>query len=210
MIPQPKSYREYCKKFHTLTPMTMFNMRETESDNLPAKYPYQVGDTNIPGTMKGRIELLYVLKSFPKPHDNSRYRVFVLARNGLYVEEITHAQVQEPIDFRSMFLKFVKPVGSTGTLIINKPDSRLILFLKNYTWVEKINGKQYPNSFDSSDMKDIKTHSVVIKSPDYKDPIETEVTPELLHALRTNRTYLHLRADNYVPFSGIIPYHPRY
>lgn len=214
MIPMQPSYREYCKKFSSMLPVTMFNMRDIPANKYAGQY--QFGDTNIPGTLKGKIELLYVLKSFPKQHDNSKYQLFVLAKKGIFVEEVAHSERDEPIVFRNIFLRWFKNFGPTRYLLINPPnDSRQIMILSEVRYEEVINGVVVSNSYDFNELsevekKKIHEHYLFIKAKELARPMRVEFDPNLYKALKWGETYLHLRADNYVPWDMVKPYHPRY
>ena len=213
MIPQPINYIEYCKKNKSnLTPLTMFNMRDIPENTGPFNR-LQFGDSNIPGTYKGQIELLYVLKSYPKLDDNSKYQLFFITKAGLLAEDLMHSNYDAPINFRTMFLRYIKGFGLYNCLAINRPKTRMIDFLTNVRWEEVIDGVVKPNSyyFYDNEPKEMKSHTIMIYANELTDkPIEVKFSKYLYEALRYNLTYLHLRADNYVDFSEIRPYHPRF
>lgn len=211
-IPMPESYAQYCKKFSSLTPMTMFNMRDIPI-NKPAGR-YQVGDTNIPGTLKGKIELLYVLRSYPKQHDNSKYQLFVIAKSGVFTEEMTHSDRDEPIVFRNIFLRWFKSFSPWGCLVINPPeDSRQILFLSDVKYQEQVNGKFVSNTYDyrvKSKKEKITQHMLYITANELKAPMPVKYDENLYDAIKNGLSYIHLRNDNYVKWNNIDPYLPRY
>lgn len=210
----PPSYKEYCKKFSSLLPTTMFNMRDIPANK--GMVPVEYGDTNIPGTLKGKLELLYVLKSFPKQHDNSKYQLFVIAKKGIFCEEVTHSERDEPIVFRNIFLRWYKNFGPSGYLVINPPnDSRQIMFLSDVKYEEMVNGKRLSNTYNyltlsEKEKEKINCHFLFIKANELKAPMKVEYDENLYKALKYGCTYIHLRADNYVPWDNIKPYHPRY
>jgi len=213
-IQMPPSYIEYCRKFSSLTPTTMFNIRDTPVNKPIAKYEY--GDTNIPGTLKGKIDLMYVLKSFPKQHDNSKYQMFVISRHSILTEEVVHSERDEPIVFRNVFLRYFKHYSPYGGLITNLPDdSRQIIFLSDVKYQEQINRKFVSNTYNFLSKSDkekasVTQHMIYVMAPELKEPMGIPYDENLYIALKNGQTYLHLRNDNYVEWKNIVPYHPRY
>ena len=171
---------------------------------------YEVADTFVTGLAKGSFKLYYALKSFPSLTDNRKYVLYFVTSHGLFVEECTHSQWDEPIDFRNITARFVHQFG-LGDILINAPDSRALLPLYDVHYDEHIDGVCKPNSFDFNEHPELANlpHTLIIHSSEYDD-IELPYDANLYDALRYNHCYLHLRADNYTPLEALRLWTPSY
>ena len=210
MITMPESYVEYCQRHHGfMTPYTTYNMLDKPKDD--SRY-YIWSDTNIPGVLKGRMELLWLLKSYPKRHDNRYFYLYAVSKQGIFVEENLHAMTDIPVKFHNIYMKFLHDFGHTCDIITNEPDTRQIVFLYNVQYNEIIDGKHMPNSFDFRSHPDLecKTHELSLKGENHDRPLIIPYDKNVYRALKHGGSYIHLRRDNYLPIEDFEPYNAIY
>ena len=205
----PPSYVEECKRLHTDPPYTMYLIHKMpKGDN----HYYEISDSWVPGTPRGRFKLLYALRSFPRRHKNDRYTLFLVTSYGIFVEEMTHAIYDEPIDFRTIYARFVHEFYS-GDIIINVPGTRQLLPLYNVRYEEMIRDTVLPNSFYYYDHPEMEVkedqHWLILYSSNH-EPVKIPFDGNLYKALRHGASYLHLRADNYIKWHNIKTWHPSF
>ena len=206
-IKMPPSYVEITKHETFKSSYTMYNLAHK-----PTKYdhPYEIIDSHVPGTPRGGFKLYYALRSFPRKHTNDRYALFFVTNNGIFVEEVSHSCMDEPINFRSIYAKYYHGF-TNGDICINKPGTRLLQFIYDAEFEEIIDGKSYPNSFDFYDhpeYSDCEDHRLILSGENLDEEIEIDFCKELYKAMRIKQIYLHLRSDNYIPWEMIRPWHP--
>jgi hypothetical protein len=216
-IKMPPNYIEYCKKYSKLTPWTMYRYHKKPESNSSDSFYYAYADRVKIGTgdPTAQLQLLYALRSYPKKNDNSKYTLYVLATDGIYTEEGGfHAQTNEPIRFCNTYLQKLSDFNYMKNLAVNTPGTRMIKFIFNYKYQEKLNGKIMPNSFDflyhKNEYPDIWEHSLIVIGDDMREPITIDYDETLYKAIKLGQTYLHLRSDNYIDFSLIDTYHPSF
>lgn len=189
-------------------PRTSYNISKLDQ-GVPNSV-YQITDTFIPGTPRGKFTLLYALKSYARQHDNRMYTVFFVTHQGIFKDEHIRTEYSEPIDFRNVFARFLFGF-SDNSLCVNYPGSRALLFLHNVRWEEVINGKHYPNSYDFN-RDPVPTHGIhriIVWSSDCP-PVDIKWNPYVYEALRHNVPYLNLREDNYVPIGNVRFWNPTF
>ena len=220
MIAMPPNYIEYCKKYSKLTASTMYKYHKRPEPYGNEAYSYYAyADRHMVGSgdPTGRFDLLYALRSYPKMNDSSKYTLYVLASDGVYVEENGFRAIEnEPIKFCNVYLLKLGDFSAMGNLVIDKPGTRALQFIYNYKYQEEINGIIMPNSFDFFYHKDeypdecVKSHNILVTGKDVDEPISLEYNKALYKAIKDGRTYLHLRADNYIDFKLLDTYHPSF
>ena len=213
-IKMPPSYIEITKLKHMLEPCTWYNISKIPTGVNPY---YHLADTKVPCAPRGSFKLMYALKSYPHNTDNSRYMIFFITTQGLYIDERQHAQYDEPIHMRNINARFLSKFGQ-GDLCVNMPHKRNLLFIYDVTYDEIIGNKSYPNAFDYFSHKDDKElgnlkhqlvihgHNILMKPVD----ITLDWHPDLYRALQHRQMYLHLREDNYINMRNIRFWNPTF
>ena len=173
---------------------------------------YIWSDTNIPGVLKGKMELLWILKSYPKRHDNRYFYLYAVSKQGIFIEEGLHAMTDVPVRFRSMYMRFFHDFGKTSDIITLEPDTRQLIFLFDVEYTESIDGKNMPNTFDFREHPELepKSHELTLKASNQERPLIIPFDAHVYNALKKRASYIHVRRDNYIRIDEFEPYTTTY
>lgn len=207
-IRMPESYVTKCRNLSIVPPSTSYHIAKLDK-GVPNSV-YQITDTFIPGTPRGKFTVLYALKSFARQHDNRMYTVFFVTKQGVFKDEHIRTEFSEPIDFKTVYARYLFGFNNDD-VCINYPGSRALMFLHNVQWSEVVNGVHYPNSYDfrSEPIRTYGHHRIIIWSEDFP-PVDIKWNPWVYDALKHGYPYLNLREDNYVPFNQLRFWNPTF
>lgn len=210
MIPMKMDYiQEMRKNKIPGMPETLFNLENKYYEDFDAWNYYRYD--SMSGQNHGSMILLYALKSYPHPTDNSKYALYFVTTQGIYMCTVLRSNKREPIEFRDITAKFVSTFGMRDVITLH-PETRKLLLLTHTRYTEVIDGKAYPNTFDSRHMTSYllpKSHYIILES-DTHPPIKTEFNRDLLDSLRSGKPYIWVRSDNYMALSNLRFWHQNF
>ena len=208
MISMPENYMSQMTKIKAgSTPDTLFNYPEIREKSLD--FGRMLALYMVDGTVHGHFRLQYMLKSFKNNTDNFEFGLYMITNDGIFRETQMHLENNIPFEFQTMVLQRVCDI-TPGMLITNIPNTRKIIILNHVKYTELINDYAFPNTFYYEDEKhkfDVKSHYLLIESPDYPEPIKLDFFYSLYFALRNRLSYIHLREDQYVKLKDIRFWH---
>ena len=202
MIEMPEDYMTNCKKKGILAE-TLYLLPEHPK---PRSTWYECANYTLHSIARGVFQLYYVIKSYAKPTDDSRYYLFFVTTKGIFTGCNSMCDKEGPVDFNVLRAKYFCDFN-TNRLMTLKPNTREVIILDNYRYTEMIDGKGYPNSFyweEHPELHDtVKKHQLLVESDNYH-PILLDYYDELYYNLRMGSPYICLRADNYVDINNVI------